>query len=90
MLSLPQLNDVCMLHGGSNQCRYLEMDNKAYGKWHCKKQSPDARHLDDLVDEHIRTCRIDGVDPNTTNIPIADNCNGYPFLKDILQGYDVE
>lgn len=89
MLSLPQLNDICLLYGGSKQCRYLDGDENDYNKYYCKKQSPDAKHIDDLTEEYITEAKSEGRDPELGNVPLGDNCNGFLPFKDILQGYDV-
>lgn len=89
MLSLTQLNDVCLCHQGSKQCRYLDGDEFDYNKYYCKKQSTEAKHIDDLVDEYISDCKIENKNPDDGHVAIGDNCKGYLPLKDVLQGYDV-
>lgn len=88
-LSQRQVEDVCLLYKGADQCRYLEEDDTNYGKYICRKMTPDRAQIDDRVDKYIEECKKDGVDPNQNYYAIGDNCTGYRPFKDILQGYDV-
>lgn len=90
MLTLKQLNDVCLCHQGHKQCRYLDGDDKNHTKFYCKKQSPDKRHIDDLLQEFLDECQVNGDDPKDGEVPLGDYCPGYLNFKDIPQGYDVE
>lgn len=89
MLSLKQVTNVCMQYQGSSQCRYLEQDRSDYKKCYCKKQTSDKVILDELIKEHWEDCKKKGINPAKTSDAQGDNCPGYPFLADILQGYDV-
>ena len=42
------------------------------------------------TDDFIRETRKKGKDPRKENIPLGDNCEGYPILKYIEQGYDKD
>jgi hypothetical protein len=90
MLTLKQINDVCLYGRGAAQCRYLDGDDNDHTKFYCKKKSPDARHVDDLVQEYLDECNIDGEDPLEGGVPLNDGCAGYINFKNIPQGYDVE
>lgn len=91
MLSLKQLQDVCLVHSGDHRrCRYLAQDDHDWQKWYCLKKSPKKAEIDVDVDEFIQETRKKGQDPRKANIPIGDNCQGYPILKYIEQGYDKD
>lgn len=90
MLSLKQLQHVCLLHGGPNQCRYLNQDDNDMNKFYCKKQRPnDRKKIDKKVNEYLNDCQKKNIDPTKQAHYIGDNCQGYPVLKNIPQGYDV-
>ena len=82
MLSLKHLVDVCLL-GSSNKiktCRYLRNDELDENKWYCQKLQPNSKSkIDKQVD-----C------DSGSEIPCGNNCPGYPLLKHITQGYDVD
>jgi hypothetical protein len=93
MLSLKQLKDVCLVHQGSNMCRYLKQDDASYDKWYCLKKSPaNKTKIDDRVAEFAKDCRKRKIDPHATaaanQMPLGDNCPGYLLLKHVEQGYD--
>lgn len=94
MLSLKQLHNVCLLHGGANglfseQCQYLKQDATDWQKWHCTKQRPkEKRKIDSAVRKFLADCRKNGIDPRKQNVPLGDYCKGYPVLKHKEQGYD--
>lgn len=90
-LSQKQLQDVCMLHGQSDACRYLGEDDNDASKHYClKKRQSDKSRIDKRVNQYIADCKSKGVDPYAQNIPLGDNCKGYPVLKVINQGYDCD
>lgn len=80
-LSNNHLNDVCLLNSEdkTKMCRYLMNDELDSNRWHCQKLKPIAKK------------RIDyEVDRNLGIVPSGDNCQGYPILKNITQGYDLD
>jgi hypothetical protein len=90
MLSLKQLQDVCLVHGGSQQCRYLFQDDNQWDRWYCKKKRPvEKAKIDKKADEMVAECLKKKVDPDKHGFPLGDNCAGYPVLKTVPQGYDV-
>lgn len=91
-LSQNHLQDVCMLHcGDSRQCRYLAEDDDNPNKWYClKKRKTDKDMIDQRVNQFVKDCQRKNVDPHSQNIPMGDNCGGYPILKVIDQGYDCD
>lgn len=90
MLTKKHLQDVCLLNQGSAQCRYLEADPRDYTKFVCKKKTPSRNIYDELVEEHIKQCASEGVDPKQTSEAQGNNCSGYLPFKNILQGYDLD
>lgn len=88
-LSLKQLNDVCLVNGGTKRCRYLGEDELDPSKFYCLKQNAARRsEIDDEVKDFQATVKKRGQDPNAQGVPLGDNCKGYPILKHVVQGYD--
>lgn len=78
-LSSSHLQDICLLgfQDPSRTCRYLRNDELDPSKWHCQKLLPQVK------------IRIDAeVDSADKSFPCGDNCQGFPILKNIVQGYD--
>lgn len=89
-LSHKQLADICMLYSGNHKrCRYLGQDDSDLSKWYCLKKSSKKADIDDEVIDSLKEMRTKQVDPRKQGIPLGDNCNGYPILKHLPQGYDV-
>ena len=90
MLSLKQLQNVCMAYSGdAKQCRYLEQDDTDGSKWYCRKsRKEDRAKIDKKLSEVVADFKKRKIDPTKQGIPLGDNCTGYPFLKHIPQGYD--
>lgn len=91
MLSQKQLEDVCLLYGGTSKtCRYLRQDDLDPGKIHClKHKKKDKSKIDKAVSDWVTECHKKGIDPWNQNKPIGDNCAGFPVLKNTVQGYDI-
>lgn len=91
MLTLAQINDVCLVNGGSSQCRFLAEDDR--GNFYCIKKISKRNKIDLEVAEFEKKQRAQGraqgIDPHTLNIPIGDNCSGYVFFRHRRQGYDL-
>jgi len=88
MLSLKQLDDICMVDNNSSErCRYLTTDENEFGKFYCMKLSSRRQQIDQEVEEYLVEMRRLGRDPNH-NLPLGDNCQGYPLFRNIEQGYD--
>lgn len=92
MLSSKQLSDVCMADSGDHRtCRYLRVDELDSSKFYCYKlRSQEKQKLDTKLKDFIRDCKKKNIDPTTTGVPMSDNCPGYPVLRVIQQGYDVD
>jgi hypothetical protein len=86
-LTIKHLGEVCLLHhpDPTKTCRYLVNDELYPDKWYCMKLRPDAK---DQIDDHIaassRKSRI------RSGVPSGDNCEGYPLLKHMPQGFDLD
>lgn len=89
MLSNKHVQDICGLGLGRNECRYLDCD--ASGKFHCLKLRPLKKDIDNKINDVFNDLnqRINlansGVD-----IPLGNNCQGYPHMNTIEQGYDKD
>lgn len=91
MLSKKQLADVCLLGQMSYEtCRYCRRDPIDYAKWYCVKYSKkDQGKIDKKTYDLFIDCDKKGISPYSS-VPLGDNCDGYPLLKTIVQGYDKE
>jgi len=94
MLSLKQLEDVCLVGAGwqnvpvYKQCIYL---NASWPNSYClKKNLVSKKNIEAQVLSHLKDCKKMGIDPKDANVPLGDNCDGYPKLKHIEQGYDKD
>lgn len=89
MLSQKQLKDVCLLNDGTyKKCRYLSQDESDFSKYYCLKKTANAQHIDIELDDFVRESLSKGKDPKKDNVPLGNNCNGYPLLRHLEQGYD--
>lgn len=80
------LGEVCLLHhpDATRTCRYLVNDELDEDKWYCCKLRPvDKMRIDDSVSGVSRRSRV------RMGVPSGDNCEGYPLLKHVPQGFDV-
>lgn len=86
-LTKRHLAEVCLLHhpDPTKTCRYLVNDELEPDKWYCQKLRDEAKKQ---IDEHMsatnRKSRL------RSGIPSGDNCEGYPLLKHMQQGFDVD
>lgn len=81
MLTPNHLEHICLMHQ-FGQCRYLDTDDFDMTKGYCLKLRKDKKKE---IDEFFKK--------NNKNDPLAptgDHCKGYPYLKEVLQGYDVK
>lgn len=90
-LTLKQLQDVCLLYGGSDQCRYLDedVDDKGQVVSVCRKLSPQKKVIDEEIVDFLAEMKKNGQDPDKQGVPLGNNCQGYIVLKTKPQGYDV-
>lgn len=89
MLSLKQINDVCLVRSSVRRCRYLDQDDTNSSKWYCLKQSSKKDEIDEEIVDYLDDLSKRGIDPSSKDIPLGDNCKGYPIFKNKLQGYDI-
>lgn len=88
-LSLKQLQDVCLIYSnGSSKCKYLAQDDSNASVWYCLKKSSKKAEVDDETNDYLKDLKKKGVDPRKQGTPLGDNCDGYPILRYIKQGYD--
>lgn len=84
-LSRNQLENICLLRHGDerNICRYLGNDELDESVWVCRKlhQSSKSR-----IDSEAESAKLRG----DRGVPLGDNCPGYPLLRNVTQGYDVD
>jgi hypothetical protein len=67
----------------------LAQDEMDWRKWYChKKISARKKKIDQTVSAYIEKCKKSGLDPHSQGVPLGDNCEGYPVLRHIQQGYD--
>ena len=91
MLSEKQLENVCLLNCKTyEKCRYLKQDENDYTKFYCQKLMAEGRQLDKDLETFVELTTKFGKDPRKDNVPMGDNCSGYPVLKHIKQGYDCD
>lgn len=89
MLSLKQLKDVCLVNDMTyRRCRYLVQDDLDPQKFYCMKMSAKAKSIDEEIYNYVSMMKSKGKDPTKDNLPLGDNCQGYPFMRHLEQGYD--
>lgn len=88
MLSKKQTYDVCLLGQESKSCRYLCEDKDK--NFFCLKKTSKKQVIDVEIKDFLIFCKNKQIDPNDFYLPIGDNCQGYPFLKTLKQGYDIK
>jgi hypothetical protein len=81
-LSTLQVINVCKDGKGSETCRYLSEDELDSNKFYCLKKTSRKKVIDDII-EKAKTSKSVLID-----MPTADGCHGYPFLRHITLGYD--
>lgn len=90
-LSLQQLQSYCNYKAtDSSRCRYLGQDDNDSSVYFCLKKSPKKKEIDEEASETIKDMKKRGVDPSKGNSPLGDNCEGFPILRYIKQGFDQE
>ncbi len=92
MLTNKHLEDVCLVFHGAERCRYLTDDiNDDSFVWICMKHNSKFKNqVDSEVSDLMKECQKKGTDPKQVGIPLGDNCSGYPVLKYVPQGYDLD
>lgn len=89
MLSKAHAENVCLVYFGHKTCRYMLYDQQT-GKHLCSKQVQGLKEeIDDRVEAYMDKLKKNGQDIALMGRPVGDNCQGYLYLKNTLQGYDV-
>jgi hypothetical protein len=89
-LTKRQIDDVCLLNKGAQQCRYLgEDDYNGKSIYVCGRLAPEAAIIDEDAEDFIVRANKAGEDPNASGQPLSINCPGYLLLKAKKQGYDA-
>ncbi len=88
MLSPKQLQNVCCQWQGADQCRYLETNSST--KCCCLKKTGLKAAIDKKVEDYKKDQKAKKQDPSLHGVPIGDNCSGYFYLQNKLQGFDVK
>jgi hypothetical protein len=91
VLSKTHLKDICLLNKKSRQCRYLDGDENDKGEhvYVCRKLTSEGKAIDDELDDYLVELKKNKTDPDSKDVPLANNCTGYPALPNVKQGYDV-
>ena len=89
MLSKKQSEDICLAFVGHKTCRYSVWDQQTGNHLCCKKVQGLKEAIDDRVERYSLKAKKNGQDLATLGRPVGDNCPGYLYLKNMLQGYDV-
>jgi hypothetical protein len=56
--------------------------------WYCLKKSSKKAEVDDETNDYLKDLKKKGGSPHKQGTPLGDNCDGYPILRYIKQGYD--
>lgn len=86
-LTKRHLGEVCLLHhiDATKTCRYLMNDELDSSKWYCQKLRPLSKiQIDEHVSSMSRNSQL------AYRVPAGDNCDGYPLLKHLPQGFDAD
>ena len=81
------IEEVCLLHqmDMTKTCRYLVCDDLEDGKWYCQKMRSETKAR---IDGEIST--LDKASLVKLGIPAGDNCEGFPLMKHMMQGFDLD
>lgn len=89
MLSKNHVAKRCLLYNGHKTCRYLVID-QITGDYLCVKKVPGLKdEIDDRVAVFEEKAKDNGQDVTNLGRPIGDNCQGYLYLKNTQQGFDI-
>ena len=82
-LSDLQVLHVCKMNASSSQtCRYLSEDIIVQGSFQCLKLTGQKLVIDEAVADYVSTS------VSQDDVPIGDNCPGYPVLRHAIVGFD--
>jgi len=88
-LSSKHIHSICLYGNGGRQCRYLDDDELDSTNFHCLKLSNKDK-IDKNIKTWIKTEKDKGKDPLAQGHPLGDNCDGYPILRHLIQGFDQD
>jgi hypothetical protein len=80
-LSKLQVINVCQPKG-EVVCRYLSEDEFDPNIYFCLKKTSRKSVIDEMVEKSTKGKK------DTSDMPIGDNCKGYPLLRHVEVGYD--
>jgi hypothetical protein len=89
MLSKKHLEDRCLVWGGHKTCRYLVYDQQTGKNLCCKQVQGLKDEIDKRIEDYTTKAKKNNQDLSMLGRPVGDNCDGYLYLKNTLQGYDV-
>ena len=69
MLPKNYVENIC------KSCRYLICENITK-EFQCAKLTPEGKKIDHMVSDYLKIKK-----PEEYNLPLDDNCNGYPFVN---------
>lgn len=88
-LSKLHVINVCKFGAKQGECRYLEEDAVQPNVYNCLKLSPHRKIIDEEVEQYSRKARYGGK-RYIDDMPVGDNCKGYPVLRHKTVGYDQQ
>ncbi len=91
-LTRKQLETVCLIQAkDGRRCRYLGNPDDDPTVWVCGKLNKSHKAIIDAeLEEELKELARKGMDPKKEGIPTGDNCQGYPLLATLPQGFDVK
>ena len=90
-LTKAHVTDICLWNENDHTtCRYCAQDDFDSTKFYCIKQSAKKAIADSEVQDYLKKMKSSGQDPNKQGYPLGDNCQGYPIMQHIDQGYDKD
>lgn len=88
-LSKKHAEDICLWNEQNYRtCRYCAQDELDPNKLYCLKKSTEKAVADAEVADYLKRLKANNQDPQKQGHPIGDNCQGYPVMHYIMQGYD--
>lgn len=89
MLSKAHVENICLAYAGHKTCRYLIYDQQTGKHLCCKKVPGLAEDVDKRIEVFLDKTNKDGQDLVMLGRPVGNNCQGYLYLKNAPQGFDI-
>jgi len=90
-LTKKHVKDICLWYASNfRTCKYCTQDELDPSKFYCLKQSSKKAIVDSEVKEYFKKMINSNQDPKKQGLPLGDNCQGYPIMKYLEQGYDKD